>query len=265
MANILQEIYQHKLVEVRNRKKLVSTQQICDQIDCDRNILDFADALKSKNQEGQNALICEVKKASPSKGVIRSDFDPVQIAKTYQNAGASCISVLTDEKYFQGHNDFLAQIRQNVNIPILRKDFMVDEYQIYEAKMLGADCILLIVAMLEDEKLLQLEDVALKAGLSVLIEVHDEEELNRALKMQSKLIGVNNRNLKTLKVDVNNSINLAKNIPDDYVLVGESGIKSQTDLVKLNEVGIQSFLIGEHFMLQSDIASAVEEFIKSQS
>jgi indole-3-glycerol phosphate synthase len=261
MANILQEIYQYKLIEVRNRKKQLPTQQICDRIDCDRKILDFAGALKSKNQEGQNALICEVKKASPSKGVIRADFDPVQIAKIYQEAGAACISVLTDEKYFQGHNDFLAQIRQNVNIPILRKDFMVDEYQIYEAKMLGADCILLIVAMLEDEKLLQLEDAALKAGLAVLIEVHDEEELNRALKMQSKLIGVNNRNLKTLTVDINNSVELAKNVPQDYLLVGESGIKSKEDIAKLNNNGIRSFLIGEHFMLQKNIEKAVREFV----
>ncbi len=261
MANILQEIYQHKLVEVRTRKKQTSVQQICDQIDCNRQILDFATALKEKNKQSQNAIICEVKKASPSKGIIRADFDPVQIAKTYQEAGAACISVLTDEKYFQGHNDFLAQIRQNVNIPILRKDFMVDEYQIYEAKMLGADCILLIVAMLEDERLLQLEDVALKAGLSVLIEVHDEEELNRALKMQSKLIGVNNRNLKTLTVDINNSVNMAKNVPQDYVLVGESGIKSKQDIAKLNNRGVKSFLIGEHFMLQSDIEKAVREFI----
>jgi indole-3-glycerol phosphate synthase len=261
MTNILQEIYQYKLIEVRNHKKQISVQQICDKIDCDRQILDFIAALTAKNVANQNALICEVKKASPSKGVIRKDFDPVKIAKIYQESGAACVSVLTDEKYFQGHSDHLAQIRQNIDLPILRKDFIVDEYQIYEAKMIGADCILLIVAMLDDEKLLQLEDVALKAGLSVLIEVHDEEEFNRALKMQSKLIGVNNRNLKTLEVDINNSINLAKNAPEDYILVGESGVKSPADLVKLNEAGIQSFLIGEHFMLQDDISSEVGRFI----
>ena len=261
MANILQEIYQHKLIEVRNRKKNLSVEQICQKTDCDRVILDFSQALKVANSSGKNALICEVKKASPSKGLIREDFDAAKLAKIYEKSGATCISVLTDEKYFSGSLGDLKAVRNSVNLPILRKDFIVDAYQIYEAKLYGADCILLIVAMLNDEKILELEDIALKAGLSVLIEVHDEEELNRALKMQSKLIGINNRNLKTLEVDVNTSVELVKLVPQGYVIIGESGIKSRKDIEKLNNAGIKSFLIGEHFMLSSDISSEVKKFI----
>ncbi len=259
--NILQEIYQHKLIEVRNRKKHTPVEAICKKIDCKRQILDFAGALKAKNAQNQNALICEIKKASPSKGLIRADFDPVKIAKTYQKAGAACISVLTDEKYFKGSLENLAAVRKATTLPILRKDFIADAYQIYEAKLAGADCILLIVAMLDDEKLLELEEIAINSGLSVLIEVHSEEELKRALKMQSKLIGINNRNLKTLKVDINTSINLAKQIPDDRIIIGESGIKSRSDIEKLNAGGINSFLIGEHFMLSDDIGDEVKKFL----
>lgn len=259
--NILEEIYQHKLIEVRNRKKQVSVDEICEKIDCNRQILDFSAALKAKNAANQNALICEVKKSSPSKGLIRQDFDAANLAKIYEQSGAACISVLTDEKYFSGSLSDLASVRKSVNIPVLRKEFMVDPYQIYEAKLHGADCILLIVAMLSDDKLHQLEEVALDAGLSVLIETHNQDELNRALKMQSKLIGINNRNLKTLQIDINTSIELVKQIPDDYLVIGESGIKSRSDIEKLNDAGIKSFLIGEYFMLQDDISSKVKEFL----
>lgn len=259
--NILEEIYQHKLIEVRNRKKQISVDEICEKIDCNRQILDFTAALKAKNAANQNALICEVKKASPSKGLIRADFDAANLAKTYEQSGAACISVLTDEKYFSGSLDDLAAVRNSVNLPILRKEFMVDPYQIYEAKLHGADCILLIVAMLSDAKLHELEEVALKSGLCVLIEVHNQEELDRALKMQSKLIGINNRNLKTLQIDINTSIELAKKIPDGYTIIGESGVKSRADIEKLNDAGIKSFLIGEYFMLQDNISAKVEEFL----
>lgn len=261
MKNILSEIYEHKLIEVRNRKKQTSVEDICREIDCDRVILDFRAALRSKAYSGGNALICEIKKASPSKGLIRSDFDAAKIAKIYEESGAACISVLTDERYFSGSSEDLVAVRRAVDLPILRKDFIVDSYQIYEAKLHGADCILLIVAMLDDKKLLELEDVALKAGLSVLIEVHSEEELTRAIKLQSKLIGINSRNLKTMKVDLNTAIDLASKVPEGYVVIGESGIKSRSDIEKLNAAGINSFLIGEHFMLQSDIGSAVKGFL----
>lgn len=262
MKNILEEIYQHKLVEVRNKKKVLSLQEICLQLKCsEKKPKDFFAALKAKDSNGETALICEIKKASPSRGIIREDFDAVEIAKIYQESGATCLSILTDEKYFLGSDEYLAKVRQVVDLPLLRKEFIVDSYQIYEAKLLGADCILLIVAMLDDEKLHELEDCAISLGLSVLIEVHNEEELRRALKMKSKLIGINNRDLKTLKVDLQISLNLAELVPVDYVLVGESGIKDISDILLLKEAGINCFLIGEHFMSQKNIAAAVKAFL----
>ena len=262
MKNILEEIYQHKLVEVRNKKKVLSLQEICSQLKCsEKKPKDFFAALKAKDDNGETALICEIKKASPSRGIIREDFDAVEIAKIYQESGATCLSILTDEKYFLGSDEYLAKVRQVVDLPLLRKEFIVDSYQIYEAKLLGADCILLIVAMLDDEKLHELEDCAISLGLSVLIEVHNEEELRRALKMKSKLIGINNRDLKTLKVDLQISLNLAELVPVDYVLVGESGIKDISDILLLKEAGINCFLIGEYFMSQKNIAAAVSAFL----
>ncbi len=263
MKNILEEIYQHKIIEVRQRKKIKPLQDICKEIKCLENKpKDFVGALKNKIDNGSNALICELKKASPSKGLIRENFNPIEIAQIYEKSGATCLSVLTDKKYFMGDDVYLSQVRANSSLPILRKDFMVDVYQIYEAKMLGADCILLIVAMLDESKLHELEQAALDIGLSVLIEVHNAQELERALRMKSKLIGINNRNLKTLEVDLKTSLSLAKSVPDDYVLVGESGIRSKNDIAILKEKNINCFLIGEHFMLQLDIAKAVEEFVK---
>jgi len=263
MPNILEEIYQHKLIEVRNKKKQTSLQAICAKLKCSEPTnRDFYGALKAKDDKNETAFICEIKKASPSRGIIRQDIDAVEIAKIYEKSGASCMSILTDEKYFAGSDQYLANVRAVTDIPLLRKDFIVDNYQIYEAKMLGADCILLIVAMLDDAKLQALENCALELGLSVLIEVHDEAELNRALKMKSKLLGINNRNLKTLEVDLNNSVTLSKLVPDDYVLVGESGIKTSQDIQMLKDVGINCFLIGEHFMNQDDIGQAVTQILR---
>ena len=264
MKNILEEIYQHKLVEVRNRKKDLSVLEICAQTKCSESKskyphVDFFAALKNKDERGEIGLICEIKKASPSHGIIREDFDHLEIAKAYVEGGATCISILTDEKYFQGKNEYLQEVRALTNLPLLRKDFIVDTYQIYEAKMLGANCILLIVAMLDDAKLIELEQCALDAGLSVLIEVHSEEELQRASKLKSKLLGINNRDLKTLKVDLQTSLLLSELVPDDYVLVSESGIKDALDIDLLQQAGINCFLIGEHFMRQKNIAKAVKE------
>ena len=264
MKNILEEIYQHKLVEVRNRKKDLSVQEICALIKCGENkpehsAVNFFAALKNKDERGEIGLICEIKKASPSCGIIREGFNHLEIAKAYIEAGATCLSILTDEKYFQGKDQYLEEVRALTNLPILRKDFIVDTYQIYEAKMLGADCILLIVAMLEDAKLIELEQCALDAGLSVLIEVHNEVELQRASKLKSKLLGINNRDLKTLKVDLQTSLLLSDLVPNDYVLISESGIKDALDIDLLQQAGINCFLIGEHFMRQKDIAKAVKE------
>ncbi|NBV06892.1 MAG: indole-3-glycerol phosphate synthase TrpC [Proteobacteria bacterium] len=261
MKNILEEIYQHKLIEVRNRKKELSVQEICTRIKCLEKPKDFFAALKEKNFRSEIGLICEIKKASPSHGLIRPDFNHIEIAKTYETAGATCLSILTDEKYFQGHNQYLQEVRLITHLPILRKDFMVDTYQIYEAKMLGADCILLIVAMLDDSELQELEQCAIDSGLSVLIEVHNEEELQRASKLKSKLLGINNRDLKTLKVDLQTSLFLCEQVPDDYVLISESGIKDALDIELLQQAGINCFLIGEHFMRQKNIAKAVMDIL----
>lgn len=260
MKNILEEIYQHKIVEVRNRKKLKSLSEICAQLKCEENKpRDFIGALRSKDKKSEVGLICEIKKASPSHGIIREDFNHVEIAKIYEKAGATCLSILTDEKYFQGKNEYLQEVRAVTDLPILRKDFIVDAYQIYEAKMLGADCILLIVAMLDDAKLIELEQVAIDLGLSVLIEVHSEEEFHRSSCLKSKLLGINNRNLKTLKVDLQTSLLLCVQVPKDYVLVSESGIKDVLDIEILRQAKINCFLIGEHFMRQKDIGKAVRE------
>ncbi len=265
MVNILEEIYQHKLVEVRNRKKLISVQQICAQTSCQKSLdeRNFFTALKAKDDNNETALICEIKQASPSHGLIRQNFNHFEIAKAYVNGGATCLSILTDEKYFMGSNQHLKEVRSMVSLPILRKEFMVDTYQIYEAKMLGANCILLIVAMIDDAKLKELEQCALDIGLSVLIEVHDEKELQRASNLKSKLIGINNRDLKTLKTNIETSLFLSEQVSDDYVLVSESGIKDALDIDLLKQAGINCFLIGEHFMKQKDIEKAVALLIKN--
>lgn len=263
MKNILEEIYQHKLVEVRNRKKDLPLQKICSQLKCLENrSKDFFGLLQKKSENAEVAIIAEIKKASPSHGLIREDFNHLEIAKIYEQSGASCLSVLTDEKYFMGADRYLQEVRAISTLPILRKEFMLDCYQVYEAKMLGADCILLIMAMLEDQKLHELEECALSLGLSVLIEVHNEEELQRASKLKSKLLGINNRDLKTLKVNIETSLLLSEQAPADYVLVSESGIKDWLDIDLLQQAGINCFLIGEHFMRQKDIGKALRNLLK---
>jgi len=218
----------------------------------------FASALK--RQHGA-ALIAEVKKASPSKGIIRADFDPVNIAVSYENAGANCISVLTDEPYFQGHDDYLKAVKNSVTIPVLRKDFMIDPYQIYESRVLGADCILLIMAALSDDLACELYETALSLNLDVLVEVHDLEELERAAKLNPMMIGVNNRNLKTLQVDINTSFDLLINIPDNCMKISESGIATHDDLMRLHKSGYKGFLVGESLMRENDIEAALKNLI----
>jgi len=220
---------------------------------------DFISALK--NPSGDIALIAEVKKASPSAGIICKDFDPVKIAKEYEAAGASCLSVLTDEKFFQGSLDYLRQIRAAVKIPLLRKDFIIDERQILEAVEWGADAILLIVAILTDEQLQKFHSLATEAGLAVLVEVHDEEELERALKISPLLIGVNNRNLKTFQVDLAVTENLAKKIGAGKILVAESGIHNRADVERLKKCGAKAILVGESLMKNGGIQSKVRELI----
>jgi indole-3-glycerol phosphate synthase len=221
---------------------------------------DFLAALK-KPQRGNIALIAEVKKASPSAGIICKDFDPVKIAKEYEAAGASCLSVLTDEQFFQGSLDYLRQIRQAVKLPLLRKDFIIDERQILEAIEWGADAILLIVAILTDEQLKKFHSLALEAGLAALVEVHDESELERALKTGADLIGVNNRDLKTFKVDLATTERLATRVNQSHLLVAESGIHTSADVARLKKCGAGAILVGESLLRDGNIQSKIRELI----
>lgn len=258
--NFLEKIYQEKLIEIRNKKKLVSAQEICQQIKCsEHKPKNFALALQNKIAQTGMAIIAEVKKASPSKGVIRQDFNPVDIAKTYQENGAACLSVLTEPKYFLGQDQYLSIIRKEIDLPILRKDFIIDHYQIWESKLIGADCILLIMAMLDESKALNLEKTAHEIGLGVLAEVHNEKELEQALKLKTRMIGINNRNLKTMTIDLKTSEDLATMIPNDYLIISESGINNHLDIIRMQKHQINAFLIGESLMRKSDIGDALRK------
>ena len=211
--------------------------------------------------EGPIKLIAEVKKASPSKGLIRPDFDPVTIASAYAQAGATCLSVLTDESYFQGHLDYLRAIRAAVSLPLLRKDFILDPYQLYEARAAGADAVLLIAECLDDCQLRGLHNLALELQLTPLVEFYEPENLPRVLEAGATLIGINNRDLKTFQVDLEHTIRLRKQIPDDCLVVGESGINSHADVRRLAQAGVSAILVGEHLMRQADIVRAVRNLL----
>lgn len=256
-ADILQKIVAVKRDEVaaaKVRRPLASLRA-----DAERRggLRDFAGALRSTMDAGRAAVIAEVKKASPSKGVLRADFDPAAIAASYAGAGAACLSVLTDERFFQGSAAYLQQAREACALPVLRKDFMIDEYQVVEARDLGADCILLIAACLDDAHMADLEACAHDLGLAVLVEVHDEAELERALKLRTPLVGINNRDLRSFQVSIDTTLRMLPRVPTDRLLVTESGILAREDVRRLRDAQVHAFLVGEAFMRAPDPGAAL--------
>jgi indole-3-glycerol phosphate synthase len=257
---ILEKIIGHKLIEVEESKKALPFSTLVERVEKTSEPLDF---LKAVNPNGSLRIIAEVKHASPSKGIFREDFDPVEIARSYERGGAAALSVLTDEKFFKGSLTYLKDIRQAVDIPLLRKDFTVDPYQVFEARLYGADAILLIAAALEQHTMKELLDLAHSLGLNAIVEVHDDSELDRALDVGSRIIGINNRDLRTFEVDLTVSTRLAGRIPGDIVVVAESGIGSPEDIGKLRGGGVHVFLIGETFMRAPDPGVELQKLISS--
>lgn len=264
-ATVLESIIADKRQELARNAARVSLHQLEAGFPPAAELRPFAKALRDRIAVRQPAVIAEIKKASPSKGLIREDFDPRWLAADYAAGGASCLSVLTDEKYFQGCNDYLRQARQACALPVLRKDFMLEPYQIAESRFLGADCILLIVAALDPVKLQELADYARDCRLDVLVEVHNEAELEQALRLKTELIGINNRDLHSFRTDLDVSRRLHKLIPADRLVITESGINSRADVVQMQEAGIFGFLIGETFMRAPDPGRKLQELIFGQA
>ena len=266
MSDILNKIMDVKREEVAAAKKRVSLEAM--RFDAESRVLtrDFVGALRNKIAAGQAGVIAEVKKASPSKGVLREEFIPADIAQSYAEGdgtvSAACLSVLTDKQFFQGSIDSLKQARASCELPVLRKDFMVDAYQIYESRAIGADAVLLIAASLDDAQMRDFEAIALGLDMAVLVEVHDQAEMERALKLKTPLIGVNNRNLRTFEVSVDTTLALMPQVPADRLLVTESGIATRADVSKLRDAGVHAFLVGEAFMRAEDPGSALAELFR---
>jgi indole-3-glycerol phosphate synthase len=257
MADILEKIVAVKREEVAAAKKKKSLEAMRE--DAFSRVLtrDFEGALRRKIADGQAAVIAEVKKASPSKGVLREDFIPADIAQSYAEHGAACLSVLTDRQFFQGQPDYLKQARASCDLPVLRKDFLIDPYQVYEARAMGADCILLIAACLSDAQMAELEAAARSLDMAVLVEVHDAAELQRALKLKTPLVGVNNRNLRTFEVSLDTTLGMLKDVPPEKLLVTESGILKREDVQKMRAAGVHAFLVGEAFMRAEEPGEAL--------
>ncbi len=264
MSSILQEIAAAKREHVAACKRRVPESELLARASA-RRPLDFAGALTARASARQNAVIAEVKKASPSKGVIRPDFDPVAIARAYEAGGATCLSVLTDAPYFQGRDAYVTAIREAVGLPILRKDFMLDPYQVVEARAIGADAILVIMAMVDDALVAELAAAAREMGLAVLPEVHDAAELERALALDTRLIGINNRNLHDFSVSLTTTLDLLPAIPEGKTVITESGIATHADIARMNAAGVHGFLVGESLMRASDPGKALRDLLEPPS
>ncbi|HYD76726.1 indole-3-glycerol phosphate synthase TrpC [Ramlibacter sp.] len=255
--DILQKIVAVKREEIAAAKKKLTFEAM--RADAESRVLtrDFEGALRRKIETGASAVIAEVKKASPSKGVLRPDFVPADIAQSYAEHGAACLSVLTDRQFFQGQPDYLKQARASCDLPVLRKDFVVDPYQVYESRAMGADCILLIAACLDDGLMAELEAIARSLDMAVLVEVHDGAELERALKLKTPLVGINNRNLRSFEVSLDTTLGLLPQVPADRLLVTESGILAPADVQRMRAAGVHAFLVGEAFMRAPDPGAAL--------
>ncbi|MCC2633012.1 MAG: trpC [Ramlibacter sp.] len=257
MADILDKIVAVKHEEIAAAKKRKPLEAVRE--DAFSRVLtrDFEAALRAKVAASRPAVIAEVKKASPSKGVLREDFIPADIAQSYAEHGAACLSVLTDHQFFQGSSDYLKQARASCDLPVLRKDFIVDPYQVYESRAMGADAILLIAACLSDAQMAELEAIARSLDMAVLVEVHDAAELQRALKLKTRLVGVNNRNLRTFEVSLETTLGMLKDVPADRLLVTESGIQAREDVQRMRAAGVHAFLVGEAFMRAKEPGEAL--------
>jgi len=257
--DILKKIINRKLEEIEQRSSAVTQEQLIEQIKAADPVRGFANALAMKATQNKPGVIAEIKKASPSKGLLRENFLPAEIAKTYEQNGAACISVLTDEDFFQGSDAYLKQARSACNIPVIRKEFIIAPYQVYEARAMSADCILLIVSCLNDKQLHNLNAVAHELNMDVLIEVHDAEELERALKIDNQLVGINNRNLRTFEVSTQTTLGLLSTIPDDKIVITESAIHTREDVQLMLDHQVNSFLVGEAFMRAEDPGEKLAE------
>ena len=259
MSDILSKIVAVKREEVLEAKRQKPLAAVRMDAESRLQTRDFVGAIRRKIDAGHPAVIAEVKKASPSKGVLRADFIPADIAQSYAEFGAACLSVLTDRQFFQGQPEYLKQARASCALPVLRKDFMVDPYQVYESRVMGADAILLIAACLDDAQMAEMEALAFSLDMAVLVEVHDGDELDRVLRLKTPLIGINNRNLKTFEVSLETTLSLMARVPESRVLVTESGIATSADVQRLRAAGIQAFLIGEAFMRAEEPGAALSE------
>ncbi len=259
MSDILKRIVAVKHEEIQAARASRDLASLRRDAESTGGLRDFAGAMRARIGQGRSAVIAEIKKASPSKGVLREHFVPADIALSYESGGAACLSVLTDEQFFQGCAAYLQQARNACSLPVLRKDFMVDAYQVYEARAMGADCILLIAACLDDAQMADLEAQAHSLGMAVLVEVHDGRELDRALRLNTPLVGINNRNLRTFEVSLDTTLGLLSQVPAERVLVTESGVLGRGDVDRMRAAGVLAFLVGEAFMRSSDPGQALAE------